>query len=105
MKKAVFTQALLNAALTALYIVGIALFFFYASQMFGPDGKSPLIPVMMLLLFVSSAAITGFLVLGRPILWYLDGRKSDALSLLGSTIGILLVLAILTGVVLAMMNA
>jgi len=50
-----------------------------------------------LLLFVVSATVMGALVFGRPILWYLDGRKREAVELAGITIG---GLAIITVVVL-----
>lgn len=40
------------------------------------------IPITMLMLFVCSAAITGFLVFGKPAMLYLDGKKQDAIQLL-----------------------
>lgn len=77
MSKNIFKNALVNSILTAVYIGIIASFLFYAKDLFGQgeEGETVLVPIMMLLLFVISAAITGFLVFGRPILWYLDGRK------------------------------
>ena len=87
----------MNAVGTTLYIVVVASFFFNAQNLFGSDGgdkKTILIPIMMLLLFVLSAAITGSLVLGRPVLWYLDGQKKEALSLLAYTLGFLFVITI-----------
>jgi len=41
----------------------------------------------MLLLLVISVAITGFAVFGKSIMWYLDGKKKEAPSLLFLTIG------------------
>ena len=64
-------------------------FLFYAPKVFG-RGNSVLIPIAMLLLFVFSAALTGALILGRPILWYLEGNKKEAFSLLLYTLGIFL---------------
>ncbi len=52
-------------------------------------------PVILLLLFVVSVAITGLLVLAKPIILYLDGLKKEAIKLFGWTIGWL----ILTGVI------
>jgi len=46
-------------------------------------------------LFVFSAALTGLLVFGRPVLWYFDGRKKEALSLLAHTLAIFLVITII----------
>ncbi len=74
--------ALVNAFVTALYIVVIASIMFYAPKFESSDSPSVLIPISILMLFVFSAAFTGFFVFGRPALWYLDGNKKDALSLL-----------------------
>jgi len=59
-----------------------------------------LIPVFMLTLFVVSAAITGSLVLGKPILMYWDGQKKEALKLLFSTLGWLVLFLFLVGALL-----
>ncbi len=91
MKNTILKPALINAAVTALYIVAVASFLFYVPKTFGP-GKTVLIPIFMLLLFVFSAAFTSLLVFGRPIVWYLDGKKKEALSLLGWTLGILMII-------------
>lgn len=39
-------------------------------------------PIAMLLLFVFSALLTGFLVLGKPLMFYLDGQKKEAVKML-----------------------
>jgi hypothetical protein len=59
-----------------------------------------LAPIAMLLLFVFSAALTGFLVFGQPAILYLDGKKKEALTLLGYTLGILSGLTVLAIVLL-----
>ncbi|MBI1957243.1 MAG: hypothetical protein HY434_01040 [Candidatus Liptonbacteria bacterium] len=81
----------INAALTALYIILIASFLFYGPRAFAPE-DTVFAPIAMLSLLVFSAALVGFLVLGRPILWYLDGRKREAVALLMYTLGFLLLL-------------
>jgi hypothetical protein len=86
-------HALLNAVATAFYVVIISSFLFYASHTFG-RAPTVLIPIAMLLLLVLSAALTGALVLGRPILWYMDGKKKAAVSLLAATLGILLLITL-----------
>lgn len=50
--------------------------------------------MVMLLLFVFSAALTGALIFGRPILWYLDGKKREAILLFFYTLGCVLIIAI-----------
>jgi hypothetical protein len=98
-KKDIIKYALANALWTALYIILIAIFFNNAQAMFG-NGKTILIPIVMLLLFVFSATLCGALVLGRPILWYLDGKKKEAITLFIYTTVVLLVVTVLMMIVL-----
>ena len=51
-------------------------------------------PAAMLLLLVLSATITGALVLGKPILLYLDNKKADAIKLFFWTLGWLVIMTI-----------
>ncbi len=90
MKTPILKFAGLNALGTALYISLVASLLFNAPRLFGNNGKDTvLIPIAMILLFVFSASLTGVLVLGRPVLWYLDGKKKEAVSLLLTTVGFL----------------
>jgi hypothetical protein len=41
-----------------------------------------------------SSAVTGALVLGRPILWYLDGKRKEAVALVLCALGIFLALTV-----------
>jgi hypothetical protein len=59
----------------------------------GPDNI--LAPIAMLLLFVLSAAVTGSLVLVKPIMMYLNGEKADALKMFLFTLGWLFVFVII----------
>ena len=91
--KNVVKYALINSFGTAAYVIAVAFFMNH----FGDGGfgvKTVFIPIVMLMLFVFSAALTGSLVFGRPIMWYLDGKKKEALSLLVCTLGILLLIII-----------
>ena len=54
-----------------------------------------LAPAAMLLLFVFSAGVTSSLVFGRPVLWYVEGKKQEALSLLFYTLGFLFVITVI----------
>ena len=80
--------AVINAALTALYIVLISSFVFYVPKALHLNDKPDNVfaPIIMLSLLVFSAALVGFLIFGRPIMWYLDGKKQEALKLLVSTL-------------------
>lgn len=96
MKKHILIAALTNAGATTLYVLAIASFLFYGETLLGADElpDTVLAPVLMLLLLVISAAITGFAVFGKPVIWYLDGKKQDALRLLGMTLLLLAVVSI-----------
>ncbi len=76
-----------NAFLTALYIVAIGTFMFYAGQMKLGRNNQFLAPIALLLLFVCSAAITGYLMFGRPAQLYVDGKKKEALTMVSYTLG------------------
>ncbi|HTW96676.1 MAG TPA: hypothetical protein VMD74_03425, partial [Candidatus Methylomirabilis sp.] len=68
-------------------------------KIFG-EMKDLLGPITFLLLFVLSAAITGSLALGRPILLFLENRKVEAIKMFLYTIGwlfIITALALLIG--------
>ncbi len=92
MKKDILKYACINSLLTAIYIAFISSFLFYVPTYFDFVDKPDTVfaPIMMLMLFVFSAAVTSILVLGRPILWYLDGKKKEAISLFIHTLVIFL---------------
>lgn len=94
MKNTILKHAALNALATALYVILVASFLFYAPKTIVPGPDTVLVPIVMLLLFVFSAALTGVLVFGRPILWYVDGKKKEALSLLAATLLIFLIITL-----------
>lgn len=86
----IIKYALVNALWTVLYIILVATFLHSAPRIFENE-PNILIPVFMLMLFVFSATITSGLILGRPIIWYLDGKKKEAVTLLGYTMGVFFV--------------
>jgi hypothetical protein len=72
--------SLRNSLGTAVYVVIVALIINNAEKIFGTM-KNIIGPIAFLLLFVTSAAITGFLVLGQPIMLYFDNQKREAVKL------------------------
>jgi uncharacterized protein YybS (DUF2232 family) len=74
-----------------IYISAVASIMNHGNQWFGKEDKF-LTPVAVLMLFVLSAAITGSLVLAKPVLLYLDGQKSDATKFFLWTLGWMLIL-------------
>ena len=57
-----------------------------------------------LLLFVCSAAITGSLVLGKPVMLYLDNKKPEAIKFFLKTIGWLFLILIMVFIILAVVK-
>ncbi len=81
----IWQRALLNSFLTCAYVYGIGIFIFYAGSVKLGKANVFLAPIAFLMLFVLSAGITSFLVFGKPALMYLDGKKKDAVYMLGYT--------------------
>lgn len=92
----ILKRAIINSLGTAVYIILVVCLIFSMQRFSSTPDKTILIPIAMLLLFVFSAAITGFLVLGNPIMLYIDGKKKEAISLLRYTF---LMLALMTLIV------
>lgn len=93
--KPIIKTALFNSFSTAIYVALVGSFFYLAQQKQFGDGQTVFIPIFLLMLLVFSAALTGALIFGRPVLWYLEGKKKDALLLLGYTFGIFFIITLL----------
>ena len=77
-----------------IYTAAVSLIMLNGDKIFGQT-KTLSSPIAFLMLFVLSATIVGALVLGRPILFYLDGLKKEAVKLFIYTVGCLLALTII----------
>ncbi len=86
-------RAMLHALSVGVYVTIISIIINNGDKIFGKMDNF-FGPLAFLLLFVLSAAITGSLVIGKPILMYLDNKKKEALSLFIYTIIYLFVLTI-----------
>ena len=95
MNKKLVKFAFLSALGQAAYILLIALFVLYTGRL---EGNEPgILPIItFLLLFVFSASLSGALILGKPILLYLEGKKKEAIMLFGLTLGWLMLFLIIT---------
>ncbi|MDD4607255.1 MAG: hypothetical protein PHS07_02905 [Patescibacteria group bacterium] len=90
----IFPQSFLCALGTTAYIILVSLIMNKGEQIFGQtDGVAG--PIAFLLLFVFSAALTGSLVLGKPVLLYLDGKKKESIQMFLTTLGWLLIMTML----------
>ncbi len=99
----IIKRAFIDAIGTSVYIILIVSLIF-SLRFLAPKEDIIIIPIAMLLLFVTSAAITGFLVFGKPVMLYIDGKKKEAISLLSHTIGILLLITLIVFIILIAYN-
>jgi hypothetical protein len=86
------------------YIFLLVIFFNQANDWFGKTDQKIITPVAALMLFVFSALVTGGLVLGKPFMLYLDGRKKEGVKLLFFTGISMFVLMSLVFIVLLIMK-
>lgn len=100
MNTSLVQRGFVNALGTCAYIAVLVFVMTHVVAKFsGPDTIAA--PMAFLTLFVLSAAVTGGLVLGKPILMYLDNKKKEAVELFFYTVGWLFVAT----VVLLVVNA
>ncbi len=93
-------RAIVDALGTAAYVFVISQIMTRGEQLFGKIENNLLGPMVFLLMFVFSALITGYLVLGKPIMMYLDGQKKEAIRLLFYTGAFLFVLMVIGIIIL-----
>ena len=73
--KKLILRSIINSIGVLAYVSLVVTFMNNAQRLFGND-RPPLTGVVVLLVFILSALITGSLVLGKPIMLYLDGQKN-----------------------------
>ena len=81
----IIKASFINSLLTLIYITIIATIIRNGNAIFG-EMDNWLSPIAFLLMFTLSALVVGVLILGKPIMFYLDGKKQEAVSLLVYTI-------------------
>jgi len=86
--------ALINSVGVFIYTAAVATIMLNGEKIFGKM-QTLTGSIAFLMLFVLSATIVGALVLGRPILFYLDGLKKEAVKLFIYTVSFLLALTII----------
>ena len=89
--------AILDSLGVVAYVSLVSLIMSHGSKIFG-EKDTAITPVAVLLLFVLSALVTSGLVLGRPIMLYLDGQKKEGVRLLiytGLSLFVLLIMVLL----------
>jgi hypothetical protein len=94
-------MSLLHALAVLIYVVLVALLMNNGEKLFG-NMTGLFGPVAFLLLFTVSAAVTGLLVLGRPVYLFLSGSRKEALQFLFYTLGwlVIITLVVFSGLIL-----
>lgn len=87
MDKKLVKKSFLLAGGEVLYILLVAAFFGAAERFLSDQPDNFLSPVVFLLLLVISAAVSGALVFGKPVLFYLEGKKKESFALFASILG------------------
>ena len=86
-------------AAVAVYVALVVALMNNLQTILGPGGPAFMGGVLILLLFVLSAAVVGSLIFGRPSYLYFAGAKRDGVLLAASSIVWLLVFTVLALVV------
>ncbi|MHC1737743.1 MAG: hypothetical protein AB9882_07005 [Ignavibacteriaceae bacterium] len=92
-------RGIFDALGTAAYVFLVSQIMSRGEEIFGNVENNPLAPMVFLLLFLFSALVTGYLVLGKPIMMYVDGQKKEAVRLLFYT-GAALFIVMVIGLVI-----
>lgn len=92
--KKLFFMSILHSLGVLAYVSLVVLFMSNVQKIFGKNDNI-VAGIIILLIFILSALITGSLVLGRPIMLYLDGKKTEAVKLPFYTMASLFVLLLL----------
>ena len=99
MKNNILVHSFGHSVLVLIYVSIVAFVMNHGQAWFG-NSDTAWTPVAVLMLFVLSAAVTGSLVLGRPVLMFLDGQKKEAIKFFGFTVGWLSILTLIVFIVM-----
>jgi len=91
--------SLFNTLGIIIYVGAVALIIHNGENIFGKM-QNLLSQITFLLLFVISAAIMGILFFGKPVQLYLNEQKSEAIKLIGYTIGWLALAIVIAMIIL-----
>lgn len=81
-----FFRGLIQAVIAVVYIVIVVIVMNQSHNLFASNPEI-ISGVLMLLLFVVSVAVMALAVFGVPVMWYIDGKKKDAIELVLYTVG------------------
>jgi uncharacterized membrane protein YbhN (UPF0104 family) len=98
MKKELVKYSFLMAVGELAYIFLVVLFMRNAQKILGND-QNIISTMAFLLVVVLSASVSGALILGKPIMLYLDNKKKEAIILFSLTLGWFLLFIIIALIV------
>lgn len=98
--KSTIIKGLLHSIATVVYILVVATIMTNAENLFG-EMAGFIAPVVFLSLFTLSALVVGTLILGKPLILYLDGKKKEGVSLLLASIAWMGLFTVLGLIILA----
>lgn len=84
----IMKKPFLYALGSALYIVGIVSVISFVASALKNQKDTIVIPMVMLSLFVLSAAVMGFLFLSEPLRLLIENKKQEAIVFFFKTVGI-----------------
>ncbi|MFA5133265.1 MAG: hypothetical protein WC459_00435 [Patescibacteria group bacterium] len=101
LKKHPVLSSILSSLLLLGYVSAVSWFMNNAERFFGnkPDSSGA---ILILLLLVFSALISGLLVLGGPIYLYLENEKKPAFKLLAYNVIFLAIILLIVGIILTL---
>jgi hypothetical protein len=100
-KNNLLKRAFLDAGGIVIYVVIFAWFVTHIDKLVGlPQQNVWFAPAFFLLMFIISATVTGSLFLLKPILLYVEGQKKEAFYLFTYTLGFLVLMAIIIGLLI-----
>ena len=99
-----FKLAAFNSLGVLIDVFLVSLIINNGERIFGSGDNKIIGPIVFLLTFVFSALLTGFLILGKPLMLYLDGQKKEGVKLLFYTGVCLFVLIIISLVILLLLK-
>jgi ABC-type multidrug transport system permease subunit len=96
------TRGILDSLGVLVYVFLTSLIISNGEKIFGSGDNKIIGPTTFLLFFVFSALLTGFLILGKPVMFYLDGAKKEGVKLLFYT-GVSLFVLLATSMVILLL--
>ncbi|HRY82245.1 MAG TPA: hypothetical protein P5232_00855 [Candidatus Moranbacteria bacterium] len=90
MRKKLIIQSLLLSLGEIIYLLFLSLLM-SNDKFFANEHNSMISFIVVLLLFVFSAAVSGAFVLGKPAMLFLEGKKKEAMELFSYILGWMLI--------------